>query len=149
MQNKHCDRNFYRTVLMIAIPIVIQNLISIGLNMADTIMIGKVGVDELAAVGTANRLYFIFPRCVLEFTAVQQSMFLNTGACGISRIFAAHLVSIFCWEQECHFSLQRWHSFCTTDSVSVYKRCPSNRTWRSVSENCSDFLFLHLHVVCN
>ena len=60
MQNKHCDRNFYRTVLMIAIPIVIQNLISIGLNMADTIMIGKVGVDELAAVGTANRLYFIF-----------------------------------------------------------------------------------------
>ena len=60
MQNKHCDRNFYRTVLMIAIPIVIQNLISIGLNMADTIMIGKLGVDELAAVGTANRLYFIF-----------------------------------------------------------------------------------------
>ena len=60
MQNKYCDKTFYKTVLTIAIPIVIQNLISIGLNMADTIMIGKLGVDELAAVGTANRLYFVF-----------------------------------------------------------------------------------------
>ena len=54
------DKQFYKTVLTIAIPVVLQNLISIGLNMADTIMIGKLGVDELAAVGTANRLYFVF-----------------------------------------------------------------------------------------
>ena len=47
-------------MLTLAIPIVLQNLISIGLNMADTVMIGKLGVDELAAVGTANRVYFIF-----------------------------------------------------------------------------------------
>lgn len=60
MKSKYCDKQFYKTVLTIAIPIVIQNFISIGLNMADTIMIGKLGVDELAAVGTANRLYFIF-----------------------------------------------------------------------------------------
>ena len=39
-------------MLTLAIPIVLQNLISIGLNMADTVMIGKLGVDELAAVGT-------------------------------------------------------------------------------------------------
>ena len=60
MKNKYCDKQFYKTVLVIGIPIVIQNLIGLGLNMADTIMIGKLGVDELAAVGTANRLYFIF-----------------------------------------------------------------------------------------
>ena len=60
MKNKYCDKQFYKTVLIIGIPIIIQNLISLGLNMADTIMIGKLGVDELAAVGTANRLYFIF-----------------------------------------------------------------------------------------
>lgn len=35
------DRQFYKTVLTIAIPVVLQNLISIGLNMADTIMIGN------------------------------------------------------------------------------------------------------------
>lgn len=60
MKNQYCDRQFYKTVWSISVPIVIQNLISIGLNMMDTIMIGKLGVDELAAVGTANRLYFIF-----------------------------------------------------------------------------------------
>lgn len=60
MKNQYCDKQFYKTVWVIAVPIVIQNLISIGLNMADTIMIGKLGVDELAAVGTANRLYFVF-----------------------------------------------------------------------------------------
>ena len=60
MKKEHLDRQFYKTVLTIAIPVVLQNLISIGLNMADTIMIGKLGVDELAAVGTANRLYFVF-----------------------------------------------------------------------------------------
>lgn len=62
MQKKHepYDSSFYRMIFMIAVPIIIQNLISIGLNMADTIMIGKLGVNELAAVGTANRLYFIF-----------------------------------------------------------------------------------------
>ena len=47
-------------MLTLAIPIVLQNLISIGLNMVDTVMIGKLGVDELAAVGTAYRVYFIF-----------------------------------------------------------------------------------------
>lgn len=54
------DKSFYQTIVLIAVPIVLQNLISIGLNMADTIMIGKLGVNELAAVGSANRLYFVF-----------------------------------------------------------------------------------------
>ncbi len=54
------DRSFYRQVLSIGAPIVIGHLISIGLNMVDTMMIGRVGVDELAAVGAANRVYFIF-----------------------------------------------------------------------------------------
>ena len=60
MKKTKLDQTFYKTMMTIAIPIVIQNIISIGLNMADTIMIGKLGVDELAAVGTANRLYFVF-----------------------------------------------------------------------------------------
>lgn len=60
MKKTKLDQAFYKTMMTIAIPIVIQNIISIGLNMADTIMIGKLGVDELAAVGTANRLYFVF-----------------------------------------------------------------------------------------
>lgn len=54
------DRGFYRQVLSIGIPIVIGHLVSISLNMIDTMMIGRLGVEELAAVGAANRVFFIF-----------------------------------------------------------------------------------------
>ena len=36
------------------------NLHGISLNMIDTFMIGSIGVGELAAVGAANKVYFIF-----------------------------------------------------------------------------------------
>lgn len=54
------DRGFYRQMLSIGIPIIIGHLISISLNMIDTMMIGRLGVQELAAVGAANRIFFIF-----------------------------------------------------------------------------------------
>lgn len=61
MKNKlKSDTNFYKPMMVIALPVVIQNLISIGLNMIDSIMIGQLGVNPLAAVGIANRVYFVF-----------------------------------------------------------------------------------------
>lgn len=54
------DNSFYKTMFTIALPVLIQHVISIGLNLIDTIMIGKLGEDFLAAVGIANRVYFIF-----------------------------------------------------------------------------------------
>ena len=52
------DRTFSATLLKIAIPIILQNLISSSLNMIDTIMIGRVGTVELAAVGVATQFFF-------------------------------------------------------------------------------------------
>jgi len=54
------DGYFYRKMVVIGIPIVFQNFISIGLNLIDTLMIGMLGKQELAAVGAANQVYFIF-----------------------------------------------------------------------------------------
>jgi putative efflux protein, MATE family len=54
------DREFYRKMLVIGIPVVLQNFISIGLNLIDTLMIGMLGKQELAAVGAANQVYFIY-----------------------------------------------------------------------------------------
>lgn len=53
-------RMFYKKMLVIGIPVVFQNLVSIGLNLIDTLMIGMLGEQELAAVGAANQVYFIF-----------------------------------------------------------------------------------------
>ena len=52
-------RHFYTTLVSIAIPITLQNVISSSLNLVDTIMIGQLGTVEIAAVGLANRFYFI------------------------------------------------------------------------------------------
>lgn len=54
------DKDFYRHLFIIALPIVIQNLITSSLNMLDTMMIGKVGELELASVGIANQYYFLY-----------------------------------------------------------------------------------------
>lgn len=54
------DRQFYRLMFTIAFPVIIQNAISMGLNMLDVLMIGRIGTDAVSAVGIANRIYFIF-----------------------------------------------------------------------------------------
>ncbi|GAA0120838.1 MAG: MATE family efflux transporter [Clostridium argentinense] len=51
---------FYKRMLSLALPIMIQNLISSSLNMVDTMMIGKLGEVEIASVGLANQFYFLF-----------------------------------------------------------------------------------------
>ena len=54
------SRDFYRKMVIVGIPVVLQNLISLGLNLLDTLMIGMLGEKEIAAVGAANQVYFIF-----------------------------------------------------------------------------------------
>lgn len=47
-------------MIIVGIPVVLQNMISLGLNLLDTLMIGMLGEKEIAAVGAANQVYFIF-----------------------------------------------------------------------------------------
>lgn len=54
------DKQFYKMVAGIAIPIALQGLITTGVNMMDTIMIGMVGETELSAVSLANQFINIF-----------------------------------------------------------------------------------------
>ena len=48
---KNVNRQFYRKLTVVGIPMVIQQIIAVTLNLADTIMVGKVGENALAAVG--------------------------------------------------------------------------------------------------
>lgn len=60
MRYLYNDKQFYKTLLHLAIPIATQNLVASSLNMVDTIMIGRLGETEIAAVGQANQLFFLF-----------------------------------------------------------------------------------------
>lgn len=47
-------------MLVIAIPIALQNLITVGVSMTDTVMLGSLGEVALSASSLANQLFFIF-----------------------------------------------------------------------------------------
>lgn len=54
------DKAFYKNVAKISIPIALQGLITSGVNMMDTIMIGVIGETQLSAVSLANQFITIF-----------------------------------------------------------------------------------------
>lgn len=54
------NKAFYRMVLTVAIPIVIQNTISNFVNMLDNIMVGQIGTEQMTGVSVVNQLMFVF-----------------------------------------------------------------------------------------
>ena len=54
------DRAFYKTVLMIAVPIIIQNGITNFVGLLDNIMVGQVGTEEMSGVAIVNQLMMVF-----------------------------------------------------------------------------------------
>lgn len=54
------DRDFYKKVLTLALPIALQSMISIGVNMLDTIMLGTLGETQLSASSLANSFISIY-----------------------------------------------------------------------------------------
>ena len=63
-------------MLSLSVPIMIQNLVTSLLNMMDTVMVGKLGEVEIAAVGIANQYFFIFNMVLI-------------GICGGCSVFIA------------------------------------------------------------
>lgn len=53
------QREFYKKLLMVALPIAFQSLIVSSLNMFDTVIVGNLGEKAVASVGIANQLFFL------------------------------------------------------------------------------------------
>lgn len=78
------DKSFLKKTAAIAIPIALQNLLSTTLNFVDTIMIGQLGESSIAAVGLANKVFFVFS--LLLFGIVSGSGILTAQYWGIRDI---------------------------------------------------------------
>lgn len=63
------DRAFYKKVLLIAVPIIIQNGITQFVSLLDNIMVGSVGQLPMSGVAIANQLLMIFNLCVFGATS--------------------------------------------------------------------------------
>ena len=53
------DKRFYKKTVAIALPVALQALLNNFLNVIDTVMIGSLGEASLAAVGLANKVFFV------------------------------------------------------------------------------------------
>ncbi len=53
-------KDFYRRVLLITLPIILQNGITNFVGLLDNIMVGQVGTDQMSGVAIVNQLLFVF-----------------------------------------------------------------------------------------
>lgn len=58
------DRKFYKMVLMVTIPIMIQNGITNFVSLLDNIMVGRVGTEQMSGVAIINQLMLVFNICI-------------------------------------------------------------------------------------
>ena len=54
------EKSFYKLILSIAVPVVLQNMITIGVNIMDTLMLGTYGEIQLSASSLANEFINIY-----------------------------------------------------------------------------------------
>lgn len=60
IKNTFEDKLFLKKTAAIALPVAFQSLLNTVVNMVDTMMIGTLGEVSIAAVGLANKVFFVF-----------------------------------------------------------------------------------------
>ncbi len=63
------SRAFYRRVMAVALPIIIQNTITNFVATLDNIMVGQVGTIPMSGVSIVNQLMFVFNLCIFGATS--------------------------------------------------------------------------------
>lgn len=58
------SKEFYKKVLAISLPIMLQNGITNFVSMLDNIMVGRVGTEQMSGVSIVNQLIFVFNLCI-------------------------------------------------------------------------------------
>lgn len=58
------DREFYKMVLAVAVPIMLQNGITNFVGLLDNIMIGQIGTEQMSGAAIVNQLIFVYNLCI-------------------------------------------------------------------------------------
>ena len=83
------DKNFYKVLFSIALPIAAQNFITFTVSLADSLMLGKVGEVALSGANLANQLFFIL-------------MIVTFGVTSAAMVFASQY-----WGKDDIYSMKR------------------------------------------
>lgn len=117
------DKRFYRMVLAVAIPIMIQNGITNFVSLLDNIMVGQIGTEQMSGVAIVNQLIFVFNLCIFgvvsgvgifgaqfwgkkDYQGVRETFrfkimsctVIGLGAILLLKVFSTELISLFLHE---------------------------------------------------
>ena len=57
------DKEFYRRILAVSVPIMVQSGITNFVSLLDNIMVGRTGTEQMSGVAIVNQLIFVFYLC--------------------------------------------------------------------------------------
>lgn len=80
------DKEFYKLLFSITLPIAAQNFITFTVSMADSLMLGKLGETTLSAANLANQLFFIL--MIITFGATSAAMVFASQYWGKGDIYS-------------------------------------------------------------
>ncbi|MBO7742375.1 MAG: MATE family efflux transporter [Victivallales bacterium] len=105
------DRAFYKRLLLLVVPMIIQHTVTNVVNLLDNLMVGAIGKVPMAAVTIVNQLYFVFMLCIfggLAGTGIFSTQYAGAkDDDGLRRCFrlklhiATAMVIIFSWLFTC------------------------------------------------
>lgn len=59
-QSLATDREFYRQLLTLSLPLVFQQLLKVSVNTFDSLLLGRIDQLQMSAVSQANQVFFIY-----------------------------------------------------------------------------------------
>lgn len=80
------DKEFYKLLFSITLPIAAQNFITFTVSMADSLMLGKLGETTLSAANLANQLFFIL--MIITFGVTSAAMVFASQYWGKGDIYS-------------------------------------------------------------
>ena len=88
------DKTFLLTLVTLMVPMILQNLLTLGTQMMDSIMLGQLGQNELSASSLANQPFFIFN--LLIYGMASGSSVLNAQFWGKRDIRSIKIIISIC-----------------------------------------------------
>ncbi len=58
------NKEFYKKVLVITLPILVQQVITNFVSLIDNIMVGQIGTEQMSGVAIVNQLIYVFNVCI-------------------------------------------------------------------------------------
>lgn len=63
------DKTFYKAVIALLLPMLLQNTVSSFVNLLDNLMVGRTGTEQMSGVSIVNQVMFIYNLCIFGGTS--------------------------------------------------------------------------------